>query len=46
LPTRREDRALREAENAAMRHISQRVAVCPQLFPTTTGDFIGQVPGI
>ncbi len=38
-----EDRTWLEAENAAMRHISERVAACPQLYPTLAGDFITEV---
>ncbi len=41
-----EERQLLEAENKMMQHIAERVSACPQPFPTTAGDFIGQVSGL
>jgi Ser/Thr protein kinase RdoA (MazF antagonist) len=36
-----EDRAMLEAQNAAMAHVAGRVAFCPRVLPTITGDTIG-----
>lgn len=36
-----EDRAMLEAQNAAMAHVSRRVAFCPRVIPTTGGATIG-----
>ena len=39
-----EDRAMLEAQNAAMRHLAtQGITVCPQVFPTVDGNLIGSV---
>jgi len=38
-----EERALLEAENAAMQHINQRVDACPQPVPTVDGELIAQI---
>jgi len=40
-----EDRAMLEAQNAAMAHVARRVALCPHALPTRSGDLIGVVPG-
>jgi len=40
-----EDRAMLEAQNAAMAHVTRRVALCPHALPTRSGDLIGVVPG-
>jgi Ser/Thr protein kinase RdoA (MazF antagonist) len=52
-----EDRAMLEAQNAAMAHVADpptrlrrfggtgRVALCPHALPTRSGDLIGVVPG-
>ena len=40
-----EDRALLEAQNAAMAHVGDRVAFCPRVLPTMAGDPIGIAPG-
>ena len=40
-----EDRAMLEAQNAAMAHVAGRVALCPHALPTRSGDLIGVVPG-
>jgi Ser/Thr protein kinase RdoA (MazF antagonist) len=36
-----EDRAMLEAQNAAMVHVSRRVTFCPRVIPTTAGKTIG-----
>jgi len=38
-----EDRAWLEAQNLAMKHLSQHVPVCPQVLPTKTGALIAQI---
>ncbi len=40
-----EDRAMLEAQNAAMAHVAARVALCPHALPTRCGDLIAVVPG-
>jgi Ser/Thr protein kinase RdoA (MazF antagonist) len=40
-----EDRAMLEAQNAAMAHVAGRVALCPHALPTRSGEVIGVVPG-
>ena len=40
-----EDRAMLEAQNAAMAHVAARVALCPHALPTRSGDLIAVVPG-
>jgi len=40
-----EDRAMLEAQNAAMAHVAGRVAFCPRVLPTIAGDTIGIAPG-
>jgi Ser/Thr protein kinase RdoA (MazF antagonist) len=40
-----EDRAMLEAQNAAMAHAARRVAFCPRVLPTTAGDTIGIAAG-
>lgn len=40
-----EDRAMLEAQNAAMAHVARRVALCPHALSTRSGDLIGVVPG-
>ena len=40
-----EERAMLEAQNAAMAHLTSRVALCPHALPTRSGDLIGVVPG-
>ena len=40
-----EDRAMLEAQNAAMAHVADRVALCPHALPTRSGDLIAVVPG-
>ena len=39
-----EDRAMLEAQNAAMAHVARRVAFCPQVLATTEGDTIAFTP--
>ena len=40
-----EDRAMLEAQNAAMAHVAGRMAICPRLLPTIAGETIGLAPG-
>ena len=40
-----EDRAMLEAQNAAMAHVAGRVAICPRVLPTVAGETIGLAPG-
>ena len=40
-----EDRAMLEAQNAAMAHVARAVALCPHALPTRAGELIGVVPG-
>jgi len=40
-----EDRAMLEAQNAAMAHVARGVALCPHALPTRSGELIGVVPG-
>jgi Ser/Thr protein kinase RdoA (MazF antagonist) len=40
-----EDRAMLEAQNAAMAHVAGRVVFCPRVLPTIAGDTIGIAPG-
>jgi len=40
-----EDRAMLEAQNAAMAHVADRVAFCPRVLPTIAGETIGLAPG-
>jgi Ser/Thr protein kinase RdoA (MazF antagonist) len=40
-----EDRAMLEAQNAAMAHVAARVALCPHALPTRSGDLLAVVPG-
>lgn len=40
-----EDRAMLEAQNAAMTHVAKRVAMCPHAVPTQTGELIAVTPG-
>jgi Ser/Thr protein kinase RdoA (MazF antagonist) len=39
-----EDRAMLEAQNAAMAHVAGRVAFCPRVVPTMSGDPIAFTP--
>jgi Ser/Thr protein kinase RdoA (MazF antagonist) len=39
-----EDRAMLEAQNAAMAHVAKRVPFCPQVLPTREGDTIAFRP--
>jgi Ser/Thr protein kinase RdoA (MazF antagonist) len=39
-----EDRAMLEAQNAAMAHVAGRVAFCPRVVPATSGDTIALTP--
>jgi len=39
-----EDRAMLEAQNAAMAHVADRVTFCPRLLPTIAGPTIGMTP--
>jgi Ser/Thr protein kinase RdoA (MazF antagonist) len=39
-----EDRAMLEAQNAAMVHVADRAACCPRVLPTIAGDTIGIAP--
>ena len=39
-----EDRAMLEAQNAAMAHVAGRVAFCPRVVPTLSGDSIAFTP--
>jgi Ser/Thr protein kinase RdoA (MazF antagonist) len=40
-----EDRAMLEAQNAAMAHVASRMAICPRVLPTVAGETIGLAPG-
>jgi len=40
-----EDRAMLEAQNAAMAHLARRAAICPHALPTRCGELIALVPG-
>jgi Ser/Thr protein kinase RdoA (MazF antagonist) len=40
-----EDRTMLDAQNAAMAHVSRRVAFCPRVLPTKTGEAIAVAPG-
>ena len=40
-----EDRAMLEAQNAAMAGVAARVALCPHTLPTRSGDLIAVAPG-
>lgn len=40
-----EDRAMLEAQNAAMARVADRVALCPHALPTRSGDLIAVAPG-
>jgi Ser/Thr protein kinase RdoA (MazF antagonist) len=40
-----EDRGMLEAQNAAMAHVADRVALCPHALPARSGDLIAVVPG-
>jgi len=40
-----EDRAMLEAQNAAMAHVAKGVAICPHALPTRSGELIAVVPG-
>jgi Ser/Thr protein kinase RdoA (MazF antagonist) len=40
-----EDRTMLEAQNAAMTHVADRVALSPRVLPTIDGDTIGTAPG-
>jgi len=40
-----EDRAILDAQNAAMAHVADRVTFCPRLLPTIDGETIGVAPG-
>ena len=40
-----EDREMLEAQNAAMAHVADRVALCPHALPTRSGDLIAVAPG-
>jgi Ser/Thr protein kinase RdoA (MazF antagonist) len=40
-----EDRAMLEAQNAAMAHVAARAALCPHALPARSGDLIAVVPG-
>lgn len=40
-----EDRAMLEAQNAAMAHVANRIAFCPRVLPTRAGGAIGLAPG-
>jgi Ser/Thr protein kinase RdoA (MazF antagonist) len=40
-----EDRAMLEAQNAAMAHVARGVALCPHALQTRSGELIGVVPG-
>ena len=39
-----EDRAMLEAQNAAMAHVADRVTICPRVLPTIAGERIGVTP--
>ena len=39
-----ENRAMLEAQNAAMAHVAERVTFCPRVLPTIAGDTIGIAP--
>ncbi len=39
-----EDRAMLDAQNAAMAHLAARTTLCPSLVPTTTGEAIATLP--
>lgn len=45
IANRSEDRAMLEAQNAAMDHVSGRVPFCPRVIPTTAGVTIGLADG-
>jgi 4-aminobutyrate aminotransferase-like enzyme/Ser/Thr protein kinase RdoA (MazF antagonist) len=38
-----EDRSLLEAQNLAMEHVAQRLSICPQVIPTTSGSTISEI---
>src|SRR2546428_4824060 len=40
-----EDRAMLEAQNAALAHVARRVAFCPRVLAPITGDTIGIATG-
>src|SRR5262245_929072 len=40
-----EDRAMLEAQNAAMARVADRIALCPHALPTRSGELIAVAPG-
>ena len=45
ISNRTEQRAMLEAQNAAMRHVARRVTCCQRVLPTVAGELIGVTPG-
>ena len=43
IANRTDDRALLEAQNAALAHVARSTTLCPRVIPTLDGDLIGEV---
>jgi 4-aminobutyrate aminotransferase-like enzyme len=44
IANRTDDRALIEAQNAALAHVARATTLCPRVIPTANGDSIGELP--
>ena len=45
IANRTDDRALLEAQNAALAHVGRSSTLCPRVIPTRDGDAIAELPG-